>query len=246
MVRWGAVVVLMPQPRSRLAARDHRSSRGRDGVLRRWARLSRRRSGGSPTLRQRPVPVRHACLAPGSRSAAIQTRPFAAPTTRHGDGPVEVHANPSSSTITRFAQCSDVLGLVGGDQHGGCLPGLTEDVPQPGSLRRVQAGGRLVEDQEVRVAQRSACASSTRRRCPPLKACRSPVAVRPVQLASGVHHRRATLRSRSQPSAIERFRRSRTTGRPVHVAVVDDTGTEVPLEDLAMLAVTSRDEAQAG
>jgi hypothetical protein len=32
----------------------------------------------------------------------------------------------------------------------------------------------------------------------------------------------------------------------VHVAVVDDTGTEVPLEDLAMLAVTSRDEAQAG
>jgi DNA-binding HxlR family transcriptional regulator len=40
-------------------------------------------------------------------------------------------------------------------------------------------------------------------------------------------------------------RRSRSTGRPVHVAVVDDTGTEIPLEDLAMVPAASHDGSRA-
>jgi DNA-binding HxlR family transcriptional regulator len=50
---------------------------------------------------------------------------------------------------------------------------------------------------------------------------------------------------RPRPAGPSAVRRSRSTGRPVHVAVVDDTGTEIPLEDLTMLPTASRDEPQA-
>lgn len=50
---------------------------------------------------------------------------------------------------------------------------------------------------------------------------------------------------RPRPAGPSIVRRSRTTGRPVHVAIVDDTGTEIPLEDLAMQPTASRDEPQA-
>jgi DNA-binding HxlR family transcriptional regulator len=50
---------------------------------------------------------------------------------------------------------------------------------------------------------------------------------------------------RPRPDGPSSVRRSRTTGRPGRVAIVDDTGTEIPLEDLAMLRTTACDEPQA-
>ena len=51
---------------------------------------------------------------------------------------------------------------------------------------------------------------------------------------------------RPRPAGPSTVRRSRSTGRPAHVAVVDDTGTEIPLEDLAMLPAASLDESRGG
>ena len=109
--------------------------------------------GGSPTLRNRPVPVRQACWAAGSRSAAIQTRPAAWPDqVRHRaveqDPAAVQHDHP-------LAQGGHVLGLVGRDDHRRRLPGPAEHVAQPAALRRVETGGRLVEDQQVRVVRAS-------------------------------------------------------------------------------------------
>jgi hypothetical protein len=43
---------------------------------------------------------------------------------------------------------------------------------------------------------------------------------------------------RPRPDGPTVLRRSRTTNRPVRVALVDDTGTEVPVEDLMFVAAT--------
>lgn len=43
---------------------------------------------------------------------------------------------------------------------------------------------------------------------------------------------------RPRPDGPIALRRSRTTNRPVRVALVDDTGTEVPVEDLMFVAAT--------
>jgi DNA-binding HxlR family transcriptional regulator len=43
---------------------------------------------------------------------------------------------------------------------------------------------------------------------------------------------------RPRPAGPSSLRRSRTTGRSLRVALVDETGTEVPLDDLAFLATT--------
>jgi DNA-binding HxlR family transcriptional regulator len=52
---------------------------------------------------------------------------------------------------------------------------------------------------------------------------------------------------RPRPDGPSLVRRSRTSGRPVRVALVDDdTGKEIPLEDLVMLPAAARAEPQAG
>ena len=52
-----------------------------------------------------------------------------------------------------LAQGGHVLGLVGGDDHRRRLPGPAEHVAQPTALGRVEPGGRLVEDQQVRAPE---------------------------------------------------------------------------------------------
>ena len=127
--------------------------------------------GGSPTLRNRPLPVRQACWAAGS------------PLGRHPDPARRlpdhlrhraVEQDPAAVQHDHpLAQRGHVLGLVGGDHDGRRLACAAEHVAKPAPLGRVQPGGRLVEDQQVRVAEHrlgehDASALAARQRADPL------------------------------------------------------------------------------
>ena len=95
--------------------------------------------------------MRQAYWAAGSRSAAIQTRP-AAWATMSVTVPSKRTRPPSSTTTRSHSAATSSVWWVEMTTVDG-LPGPAEHVAQPAALGRVQAGGRLVEDQQVRIAE---------------------------------------------------------------------------------------------
>ena len=106
--------------------------------------------GSSPTWCTRPVPVRQEARAPGAVSSPSQTRP-AAVATKSVTPPCQAHPALVQHDDA-LAQRGDVLGLVGGDEHGRPVPGRRQHAAQGRALLGVEAGRRLVEHQQVGIA----------------------------------------------------------------------------------------------
>ena len=95
--------------------------------------------------------MRQEARAAGSGASASQTRP-AAVATRSVTAPSN-RTRPCVENDDPVAERGHVLGLVGGQQDRRAFPGPGEDLTQRDALLRVDAGGRLVEQQQRGVAE---------------------------------------------------------------------------------------------
>ena len=81
---------------------------------------------------------------------------------------------PEAQDDYPLAQGGDIVGLVGGDDDGGALPGSPQHIAQAASLLGVEPRGRLVEHQQVgltehRLGEDEASSLSARQRADPLR-----------------------------------------------------------------------------